>query len=188
MSHVHPTLIRYGMAGAFGAALAGGPLLLAGTPALPGGIPSVQRMAESQKEKDAKIGEIYRIIPHLDHSIDILSKEAPDPKHRRSAALKEVRNARDELQREVDEYEHANAGRDIKKQHERDKESEKKGAPKTDYEGLQIVAEYLRNSRLTLERQSGDPHHHRGNALAAMKRAEKNIQTEMDEYPASRRR
>jgi len=185
MPRVHRIMRRYGLAGGFlGAALAGGSIAVAST-VLPVVQPPVRPLADQPVKNNAdKVSELQRILPHLDHSIDILSMEGEDAKHHREHALKQVRTARDEIQREIDELEHRKPGEDVKQQHERDK-NVRKSAPKSYYDGLVTVDEYLHNSQLTLSRETGDRQSHRKKAMDAMQKAQKEVQAEMDEYAAA---
>jgi len=173
---------RYGIAGGFlGATLIGGSFAVAVPAGLPVVNPPAQRLADQRSDR---IAELQRIMPHLQHSIDILSMEGEDPKHHRDKALNEVRKARDEVQMEIDEMQGKKPGSDIKREHERDKNG-KKTAPKSYYDGLVTVSQYLRNDQSTLSREGEDKNHHRKNALDAMKRGQKEVQAEMDEYAAT---
>lgn len=185
MPRVHRILNRYGLAGGFlGAALVGVPLAVA-APALPIVQPHARPLADQPvKSNTDKLTELQRILPHLEHSIDILSQENADAKHHRERAIAQVKTARDEIQREIDELEKKKAAGDVKREHERDRTA-KKAAPKSYYDGLVTVYEYLQNSQQTLSRETGDRAGHRKKAMDAMQKAQKEVQAEMDEYAAA---
>lgn len=185
MPRVSRVLNRYGLAGGFlGAALVGAAAASA-APALPLVQPQARQLADQPvKNKQDKLTELQRIMPHLEHSIDILSQEGADAKHHREHAIAQVKTARDEIQREIDELEKKKAAGDIKQEHQRDKMA-KKAAPKSYYDGLVTVYEYLQNSQQTLSRETGDRAGHRKKALDAMQKAQKEVQAEMDEYAAA---
>ena len=156
------------------------------TPVPPAQPPRPHQRAADKRPVD--VNELRNIVIHMDHSIEILSTEEPDRKGLRKEVLSQIKRARDEVQREVDEMEKKNPHKDVQEQHQHDKAVEpgqKKAVGDQYYPGLVRVQEYLRNDEQTLSREPEDKNNHRKTVLKILRNAQKNIQKEMDEYAAS---
>lgn len=176
--------VRWGTAGAvLGTALAGG--AFAAAPAdfqPPRPIP-----LQARDSGQLKVADLQGIIRHLDHSIDILNSEPADRKYRKQA-LQTITNARDEVQRDLDAIEHRKTGQqDVNRERQRDRTARKE-APKPYAEGLQTVLTYLQHDEEVLSRTNPDNSGHRGKALDLLRKAQKEVQQEQQEYTAARPR
>ena len=168
--------VRFALGGALLLSLAGGTF----AQTLPIGQP-VQRLAE-EYPREKRLEELHAMISHEDHSIDILNSEQPDPRGNRHRAIEEITHARDRCSGSLMKWSIAAPSRDVDRDHQRDEERKHEDNPPTDYSGLIVVHEYLKNDTITLTRHPADPNHHRGNALEAMEKAHKFLEAEMEDY------
>jgi len=168
---------RFAISGAVMLSLAGGALAsqqLAGQP--------VQRLSAEEYPREQRLAELHAILAHEDHSIDILNAEKGEPREHRKLLVEHLQHVRDAVQRIIDEMEHRGGERDVREDHRRDEEVKHEERPATYFGGLVRVQEYIKNDTIVLTRHPADPNHHRGNALEALEKANKEIHQEMEEY------
>lgn len=168
--------------GFLGAVLVGGSWSIA-EGVMPGRQTAVQLADARNDRSPERLQMLQDIVSNLDHSIDILNQEQPDPHGYRHQALTQVTKARDAVQREIDEIQHrGNAkDKDVKENHRRDEEY-KKTMPKADYAGLQTVQLHIQHALDHLAKDPGDKEGHRHNAIQFLKQAQVAVQKEMDDY------
>lgn len=132
-----------------------------------------------------RLTELEDVVAHEDHAIDILNGQ-PDKK-RLKPVLDQVTQARDEVEREIDELNQGKTRQDVRAQHQRDVEQKRegKGQPSKD-NTLQTVMLYVQHDQQILERQQPDKATHRGTALRHLRQAQKELQKIMDTASGAR--
>ena len=176
--------------------LAGGFAVLFGAAAasadpIPTGGPKPIWLADKNQSTDTgaqRLNELEDVLAHEDHSVDILNNQ-PNP-NAFKGVLNQVTQARDEVQREIDELNQGKTRQDIRTQHQRDTEQkrEEKAQRKSSQDGPQTVMLYIQHDQQTLERQQPDKAGHRGNALKHLRQAQKDLQRYLDKAPKAQNR
>jgi len=131
-----------------------------------------------------RIQELSDVIPHFEHSIDMMNAQPQDAAKARDKSITALVQARDAVRHVLAQAQGMTAG-DFEKQLQQDhaRDAQKQNVNnQTGYAALQRVQQYMHNDRIVIARQADDPEHLREQALQAIDQANAAVQQQMDEY------
>ena len=129
---------------------------------------------------NGELQDLQKIIPHEDHSIDILTNQPANSPNRQELLTAIVR-ARDASQGLISAVGGGNQQKDVAAEHARDASQHRERAYGY-LEGLQTIQEYLKNDHIILSRQPDDSAHLRATAMQSLEQAQTAVQQAIDAY------